>query len=337
MSQTRPWFHGGGLHWAWSSLRGNVVSSKSMKIAIVGPGAMGCLFAALLREAGHEVWLLDKSVERASKIAGSGVLIEGIGGTRKLNVESTGNARDIGGAELIFIWVKAYDTEAAVKSALPLLTERSDVVSLQNGLENLETIARYVDPERVIAGVTSHGATVLAVGSVRHTGKGDTLIGRIGKQADRGLHRAVRVLSEAGIEVKVSRDIQGAIWSKLIISSAINPLTAITRMKNGQLLESPETRRLLDLVAAESEKIAIGTGISLAYPDMKSQVRAVCLATASNRSSMLQDILRGRRTEIDAINGALAAKARALDMEAPLNEMLACLVKTLEKGAGLGA
>ena len=313
---------------------------------------MGCLFAALLTEAEHEVWLLDKSAERANKIALSGIHIEGIGGSRIVRPNTTSNPQDIGVVDLIFIWVKAYDTERAVKTVIPILTEHTQVISLQNGLGNVETIAKIVNPRNVIGGITSHGATLLDIGSIRHAGKGDTIIGRIHKQAllrgvarneancceerrklkqSEGLKQIAKLLSAAGIETKISKDIESTIWSKLIINAAINPLTAITRLKNGQLLESIETRRLLDLVAEESEKIVALAGISLAYPNIKNQVYSVCESTAQNTSSMLQDILRMKETEIDAINGALVEKAKALNIEVPVNEMLACLVKIIER------
>lgn len=210
------------------------------------------------------------------------------------------------------------------------------MISLQNGLGNLEAIAQMVTPEKIIGGITSHGATLIDIGHIRHAGKGDTIIGRVqrsevmNKRIDEDLYKIADLLSQAKIETEVSADIEGTIWSKLIINAAINPLTAITRLKNGQLLNSEETRRLLDLVAEEAGKIVKLVGISLVYPDIKSKVYDVCKATAQNTSSMLQDILRGRRTEIDAINGAIVAKAKDLNIDAPVNEMLTCLVKTLE-------
>jgi len=309
-----------------------------MKIVIIGPGAMGCLFAGLLTESGHEVWLLDKYPQRAKKLSQTGLHIEGIGGHRVVGLKVTSNPDDIttprknrDRPDLVFVWVKAYDTLEAVKIVHPILAEHTQVISLQNGLGNLEAIAQMVNPEKIVGGITSHGATLIDAGHIKHAGKGDTIIGGMNKQIDDNLLKIANLLSEANIETKVSSDVEGTIWSKLIINAAINPLTAITRLKNGQLLESEETRRLLDLVAEESAKIVELAGVSLAYPDIKSKVYDVCEATAENTSSMLQDILRGRRTEIDAINGAIVEKARELNIGAPINEMLTYLVKTLEK------
>ncbi len=299
-----------------------------MKIAVVGPGAMGCLFAGLLKEAGHDLWVLDRSAERAEQIARRGIRIEGIGGDRVVRVNATCSPRDAGAMDLIFLWVKAYDTQEAIESSRPLLAPHTEVVSLQNGWGNLEAIVRVTGPRRAIGGITSLGATRLDVGRVLHAGTGDTVIGRPDGRID-DLERVAGLLSGAGIPTRTSPDIEDAIWSKLIINAAINPLTALTRLKNGQLLEREDTRRLLDAVVDESKEIVLRSGGALIYPDIRRQVYTVCERTAPNTSSMLQDVQRGRRTEIDAINGALVDRARSLGVDAPVNETLTRLVKAL--------
>jgi 2-dehydropantoate 2-reductase len=305
-----------------------------MKTLIVGPGAMGCLFTALLAEAKQEVWLLDKSPERAEEIARTGIRVEGIGGKRTVPVETTADPEEVGEVGLVFIWVKAYDTASAIRTVGPILTQRTLVVTLQNGLGNVEAIARRAGSDRVIAGATSHGATLLDVGSVRHAGAGRTTIGMASGRRNRDIEQVARLLCGAGLDIEVCEDVEGTIWSKLVVNSAINPLTAITGLRNGQLLESDETQRLLDLVSDESAGIATRCGVSLAYPNPGERAREVCRATAQNRSSMLQDILRGRRTELDSINGALVRKAEGLGAHAPVNGTLTYLVKSLERGDG---
>ena len=314
--------------------RPEAVPPDSVKIAIVGPGAMGCLFASLLSEAGHEVWLLDRSPQRAREIARSGVHIEGIGGARIVHPRISARAADIGGVDLVFMWVKAYDTASAVESISDLLTERTQVITLQNGHGNAQTIQRFASSSGVIAGATSHGATLLGVGQVRHAGTGDTVIGRLGADADDRVRQVAALLTTAGIDTRVSDQIEGALWRKLVINAAINPLTAITRLRNGQLLESPETLRLLDSVVEEAKGILSRADVDLPGPDMGEQVRAVCRATAANQSSMLQDVERGRRTEINAINGALVALATDLSLGAPINELLTNLVSALTEHRG---
>lgn len=301
-----------------------------MKIVIIGPGAMGCLFAGLLGEANHDVWILDKSCERAEKIAQNGIHLEGIGGKRQVDVKATDKADEIDIADLVFVWVKAYATHQAIKSAEAIIGENTQVISLQNGLGNVEAILEYVNVDNVIVGTTAHGATLLDVGKVKHAGIGTTTIGRINGAIRQELKEIANLLSHAKIETQISEDIESVIWTKLVINAAINPLTGITQLKNGQLLEFPDTRMLIEKITDEAQSVADKAGISLTYSDINKQVRKVCRATAANISSMLQDVLHHRRTEIDAINGAIVKKAEELGMSAPVNETLTHLIKTFE-------
>jgi len=301
-----------------------------MRIAIVGPGAMGCLLAALLKEANHDVWLIDRSPVRANQFSQKGICVDGIGGRRSVQVNATSTQGEIKAVDLVFIWVKSYDSRAAARSIAPLLNDQTQVITLQNGLGNVEAVAEVVRAENIMGGTTAHGATLMSEGCVRYTGKGETTIGRVDKCIDPKLEEAARLLSDAGIETHVTQDVEGAIWSKLIINAAINPITAITHLRNGEMAENPETRRVMDLVAEEAIEIVGRAGIALAYSDARARIYAVCAATAQNQSSMLQDVLQNRRTEIDAINGALVEKARALGIAAPVNETLTCLIRAIE-------
>ena len=303
-----------------------------MKIVIVGPGAMGCLFAGLLAEAGQEdVWLFDRHEERAREIAEAGLKIEGIGGARSISgVKATAHPQDIGLADLVLIFVKSYDTVEASHAISPAVGDSATVLTLQNGLTNVEVISRILGEDKVVAGVTSHGATMLGTGHVRHAGIGETAIGEPKGGITSRVQRIADTLSPAGFQTAISHNIYDSIWGKLIINAAINPLTAITKLKNGALLEYNETRRLLNITAAEAARIAAALRISLPYNDAPSAAEAVCRATSSNVSSMLQDVLCQRQTEIDAINGAIVDEAKKAGLEAPINETLACLVKGIE-------
>jgi len=297
---------------------------------------MGCLVAGLLLEAGHEVWLLDCFAGRARQLARSGVRLEGIGGTRTVYPHVTTRTDHIGGVDLVFILVKAYDTAAAARSASELSVESTQVITLQNGYGNAETIQHSASVSGVIAGATSHGATHLGVGHIRHAGAGNTIIGRLGAEPDERLRQVASLLTAAGIETETSARIETALWRKLAINAAINPLTALTRLRNGQLLESPATLELLDAVVEETEGILSRADVRLPGPAMAEQVRAVCRTTATNRSSMLQDIENGRRTEIDAINGTLVALATDLGLDAPINELLTNLVSAIPERRSSG-
>lgn len=300
-----------------------------MNITIVGPGAMGCLFASLLANAGHRVCLLDKSSDRASRIASRGLRLTGASGPLSVRPLATADAASIPAPDLVIIAVKAYDTQAAAASIAPVLAEHTAVVTLQNGMGNAEAIAAAVGAERVIAGTTGHGAHLLDVGEVRHAGSGRTVIGRLARAEDAGLRQVAALLTAAGLETTTAANVEPVLWRKLVVNAAINPLTALMRLPNGDLLSTPERRRLLDRVVDEAVAVVEGAGIVLPDADMRGRVHTVCRNTATNRSSMLQDVLRGHRTEIDAINGALLEQAAAAGVAAPVNELLVTLVRAL--------
>jgi 2-dehydropantoate 2-reductase len=304
-----------------------------MKIAIVGPGAMGCLFAGLLAESDlYDVWLLDKNEIRAREISKYGITIEGIGGKRIIggvysntSLHVTSDPTEVGEVDLIIICVKSYDTAEATYSITQNTGNKTIILTLQNGLNNIETISQAVGKEKVIAGITSHGATMLDVGHIRHAGIGNTIIGEIDGRIDSRVELVADILSSAGFHTKVSDNIYGSIWGKLIINAAINPITAITRLSNGELLEHEVTRKLLRMTAE-----ALASHVSLPYDNPVSAVESTCKATSLNVSSMLQDVLKGKRTEIDAINGAIVNEGRKNGIETPINESLTYLVKGIE-------
>lgn len=308
-----------------------------MRIAVVGPGAMGCLFAGLLAEAGQkDVWLLDKYEKRAREITENGLKILGIGGRRLISsVKAASDPQEIGIADLVLIFVKSYDTVEAAHSISSAVGPNTIVLTLQNGFTNVEAISRVFGNEKVIAGITSHGATMLGTGHIRHAGVGKTTIGELNGEISPGIERIADILSRAEIPTIISNNIYSSIWGKLIINAAINPLTAITKLKNGALLEYNEVRKLLGMTAEEAAYVAAARKIILPYNNAISAVEEVCKATSGNVSSMLQDVQRQKRTEIDAINGAVVQEAKKSDIEAPINETLMCLVKGIEAGAGI--
>ncbi|MFH1199210.1 MAG: 2-dehydropantoate 2-reductase [Candidatus Omnitrophota bacterium] len=303
-----------------------------MKIVIVGPGAMGCLLAAFLSKSKEEIWLLDKNEERAARINKGDILVEGVSGNWKVKARATVNVKEIGSTDLIIISVKSYDTKEAVAKIKPLIGNDTQVLTLQNGIGNIEVISEIVGADKVIAGVTNLGATLLDAGCVRHAGKGETIIGRIDGAIPVGIRLIREIFNKVGLETKISRDIKSLLWSKLIINVGINALTAITRLPNGKLVEHEGSRRILREAAAEATKVAKRKRIKLIYDDPLAKVEAVCEATSVNISSMLQDILKKKRTEIDFINGVIVRQGQELGIATPVNSLLVDLVKTIEIG-----
>lgn len=306
-----------------------------MKIVIVGPGAMGCLFAAFLSKSQEEIWLLDKNKERAAKIKEQGIIVEGISGDWQARVNATGDPKDIGNADLIIIAVKSYDTKEAIMHAKPLVAENTRVLTVQNGIGNIEIIGEAVGQDKVIGGVTNLGATLLDIGKVRHAGRGETVIGRIDGKIPVEMRSIREIFNKLGLETRISRDIKGLLWSKLIINVGINALTAIARLNNGRLVDFDGTRKILRDAVTEATRVAKRKRIKLIYDDPLAKVEAVCEATATNVSSMLQDVLRKKRTEIDFINGVIVRQGQELGIPVPVNSILVGLVKTIEASYNL--
>ena len=301
-----------------------------MKIVIVGPGAIGSLLGAFLSKTKEEIWLLDYKKERAAKIAQTGISLEGISGNWQAKLNISTDPKEIGIADLVIICVRSYDTKQAILSSKALIKENTSILTLQNGIGNVEIISEVVGNDKVIAGVTNLGATLIDTGKIKHAGKGETVIGRIDGKMTTSIRSIRELFNKAGLEIKASRDIKGLIWSKLITNVGINALTAITRLNNGKLTEFEGTRRIMRDAVTEAIRVAKRKRIKLTSDDPLAKVEAVSEATGTNISSMLQDVLHNKRTEIDFINGVIVRQGQELGIPVPTNQLLVDLVKTIE-------
>ncbi|MGI6711196.1 MAG: ketopantoate reductase family protein [Bacillota bacterium] len=302
-----------------------------MKIIVVGAGAMGSLVGGLLAEKGADVTLYDVAYEHINTIRNKGLIIEYEGRRRVINVNATEKVKELGKADLLVVLVKSYDTGEALRGIEACLTSRTSVLTLQNGLGNIEAIREVVPPQQILAGVTSHGAMLLEPGMVRHNGGSKTYVGAVDKNERARAQWAARVLNLAGIETQVSEDIMGAVWTKLIVNAAINPLTAITGRFNGELVEDKDLLILMEAIVQEAVLVAKALDMELQHEDMFEYVQTICRVTAQNRSSMLMDIIRGRRTEINAINGSIVGLGVRYLVPTPVNRCMTHLVCSLEK------
>ena len=302
-----------------------------MKIAIIGAGAMGSLFGGRLALAGEEVWLLDVWEEHVRTINDKGLSIASPAGDIVAWPKATTRLEDIGTAELVIVFVKSTATAKAAETASALLGPETAVLTLQNGYGNAETIAAAVGAARVIAGTTAQGATLLGPGRIMHGGSGETHIGELGGGLTERLQKIAACLTKAGITTIADDNVASLIWGKLIVNVGINALTGITGLKNGELADHEETRQVLALAVEEAVRVADAAGVKLPYGNPVEKVLAVAVATAENRSSMLQDLSGGRVTEIEAINGALVREGERFGVPTPVNGVLTLLIKALEK------
>jgi 2-dehydropantoate 2-reductase len=300
-----------------------------MRLLIVGPGAMGCLFAAGLKRAGFEVTLLDYRLDRAEALNNQGILVTGATGDHAVRVPVL-SAPFNEQPDFVLICVKAYSTVQAAKALQEYLPPDTGVITLQNGIGNVEILREIFGENRVYGGVTAEGATLLEPGKIQHAGRGETVIGPTVNRI-RPLEEVVKAFNQAGFQTRTTDNVESLIWGKLIINVGINALTAITRLKNGRLPEIPGTRFIMERAVEEAAAVARAENIALPYPDPFERVAEVCRATAENIASMLQDVLKGKITEVDAINGAIVRKGEARGIPTPVNRTLAALVGTIQE------
>jgi 2-dehydropantoate 2-reductase len=301
-----------------------------MKTVIMGAGAMGGLFGGLLAFSGEDVWLVDIQREQADVIRSVGLTLEEGDKLQIIGVNATHDVTSLGKADLVIFFVKTYHTERAVSDALALEKEDTIFLTLQNGLGNEEVICKRINRKKVMLGVTGQGATFLGPGHVRHAGRGKTFIGELDQKVSARAIQVAKMFREADIDTEVSANIHELIWDKLLVNVGINALTALTELKNGQLLDYPETLRVMEVLVSEAAEVARKNGVRI-EGDPIEKVKAVAEATKGNRSSMGQDIDFRRKTEIDAINGAVVREAKRLGIPVPYNEVVTDLIKAIEK------
>jgi 2-dehydropantoate 2-reductase len=302
-----------------------------MKIAVIGAGAMGSLFGALLAEGGHKVWLCDIWQDHINALKQNGLKIEREGETRTVRLNAASDPRQIGESELVLIFVKSTQTQSAAQSAALLADRNGWVMTLQNGMGNAEIIAEHTPSNRVLAGTTSHGATMLKAGSIRHAGAGPTTVGMWagGAKEFQIARKIADQFTQAGIETVAVEAVRPVIWDKLLVNVGINAITALTGIKNGQILDLESTREISRVAVEEAAAVAQAQGIEI-RKDPVAHVFQVAAATAANRSSMGQDVDHRRPSEIKAINGFVVREAGRMGLTAPVNQTLSALVETME-------
>lgn len=304
---------------------------NQFKLTIVGPGAMGCLLAAMLYKQGCPVSMLDYKPDRAERLKKAGIKIVSSEEEWTAFPNVTSEPGSLSPQDWVIVFVKAAQTAEAVRRTGPLIGPETLVVSLQNGIGHESTISKTVKPEQIVIGTTSQGATLLKEGHVRHAGSGPTALGLVlhNPEARDRLVCLATLLNNSGWPSQIVEDIYPCIWRKLIVNVGINALTALFGLTNGKLPYYPESRRLQELAVAEAWTLSLKKDIALglSLEEAHNIVNSVCRATAENRSSMLQDRIKNRPTEIDYINGAIAEMGRELGVATPVNEVLTLLVR----------
>lgn len=296
-----------------------------MNILIVGSGALACLFAARLAQAKHTVTMLGTWQEGLEALQRNGVrLVDAQNQERRFAVRAVSNPHECGSVKYAIVLVKAWQTERAARQLRDCLADDGLALTLQNGLGNRETLIQDLGPGRVALGSTTTGATLLGAGLVKAGGEGVVSL-----EQNPALGPLAEALKEAGFKVETVNNAESLVWGKLVINAAINPLTALLRVKNGLLLENPFAREALRALAREAANAARAEGIALPFDDPVAKAEEVAQKTAANTSSMLQDVLRGAPTEIDAICGAVVRTAQKHGLAVTVNWTCWQLVRAL--------
>jgi 2-dehydropantoate 2-reductase len=305
---------------------------QATPLLVVGTGAMASLFAARLASSGLRVRMLGTWLDGLEALNKKGVrLIDENGDEFVYPVEATDDPNQCEGSKYAIVLVKSFQTQDAAYRLESCLAEDGIALTLQNGLDNHEILVKVLGEERVATGVTTAGATLVGPGIVRVGGKGVISLGKNNK-----LETLVESLIRAGFEVETVDDTESLIWGKLIINAAINPLTALLRVPNGDLLIIPPARKMMNLVVEETAEVASALKINLPFSDPVTIVESVAQRTATNHSSMYTDIQRGSQTEIDAINGAIVRQGEIAGVSIKYNRTLWLLIKALSEKTELG-
>lgn len=294
-------------------------------IAIVGSGALGCLFASKLAAAGfNPIMLADwqPAIEAISKNGVRGIDENGQEINARIQVES--EPHKIKPCSIVLLLVKTWQTASAAEQISSFLCQDGVVFTLQNGLGNLETLQSELGDERAAAGICTIGSQVLSPGFVKQSGTGKITLGNFRKAQS-----LKTILEISGIPTTIENNINGLLWQKTIANAAINPLTAILSAPNGALIGNPWAVAIIRKIVREAEDIASLAGITLPESDLVAYIMNIINATQENISSMLQDLRNGRETEIDSINGMLVKFGAELGYNASYNNALTLVVKSL--------
>jgi 2-dehydropantoate 2-reductase len=305
------------------------------RIAVLGAGAVGCYFGGMLARAGAPVTLIGRPhhVEAMNR---DGLCLETLHFRQQVPVAAAVDASAVREAAIVLVCVKTLDTETAAQALKPQLHDNTIVVSLQNGVDNVERIGSAAGIEAVPA-VVYVAAEMAAPGHVKHTGRGDLVIGALpGRDRSRAqsrLDRLSALFSRAGVPCVVSENIEGALWTKLIMNCTYNALSALGRIRYGRMVRNAWARNVMTQVT--EEVVAVGQAAGVRFPDVDllEAVWKLGEAMAGALSSTAQDIARGKRTEIDSLNGYVARRGKELGVATPVNQTLHALVKLLEETA----
>jgi 2-dehydropantoate 2-reductase len=303
-----------------------------MKIVVLGAGSLGCAMGGLLANKGHDVGLVNHNAALVAHINTHGLWLRSGHGEKQVRVRAATNCTAFEPPDLLLVLVKSFDTERAIQSAAPTLHEDTTVLSLQNGLGHEEVLAAAVGQARVLIGRTYVGGQLTAPGVVTVGAEGkDTFIGELGAPSSARAVAIGKVLTQAGMQTRVSPDIMAVVWDKLLVNVATGALSGITRLPYGGLYSLPELQACAEAAVQEAMAVAQAQGIALSFSSAHEPwFKAGKGLPAGFKASMLQSLENGKRTEIDFINGAVVRLGERLGIPTPVNRALVAAIKGIE-------
>jgi 2-dehydropantoate 2-reductase len=297
-----------------------------MRIAVMGAGAVGCYFGGMLARAGHPVALIGRA-QHVQAMARDGLFLDTRSFQERVPVQAHTEAQGVEGAQLVLFCVKSTDTESAARAIAPHLGADAILLSLQNGVDNAERLQAAL-PQEVIPAVVYVATEMAGPGHVKHHGRGDLVIG-----ASAGSAEIAALFTGAGVALTVSDNVTGELWTKLIVNCAYNALSAIAKMPYGRVVQGDGVAAVMDDVVVECLAVARAAGVTVPA-DVRQSVPGIARAMPGQYSSTAQDLMRGKPSEIDHLNGYVVRKGSSLGIPTPVNRVLHTLVKLLESGPG---
>ena len=300
-----------------------------MQIAVIGAGNMGCVYGGNLARVGEQVTLIDVWEEHVREIRAHGLRMDGLHGEFTAPVEATTDPAEAPKADAAVICVNTYNTPDAARAAGVVLKDSGYALTLQNGVGNVEILTEVLGADRVMAGLSFHSGDLKAPGRVTHTNQGPTYLGELDRLQSPRLAAIAHLFARAGLEPVLEPDIMVTIWGKFVHNCGINAICAITNLRPGHIREVKELDDFQSRIIEETVALVRAKGVTLPDADPLQTIKAYC-AKKFHRVSMLQHLDRGRRTEIDALNGYVARESRRLGLAAPYSEALMMLMKGRE-------
>src|SRR5580704_8440380 len=298
-----------------------------MKVAVVGAGAVGCYYGGMLARAGHDVTLIGRP-RHVEAIERQGLRLETQTFDERIRVSASSEGSAVRSAQLVLLCVKSTDTESAAAAIKPHLAPDALVLSLQNGVENADRL-RAILPQDVLAAVVYIGTEMAGPGHVKHHGRGELIIER-----SRASDEVAQALIAAGVPTDISDNVRGALWAKLILNCAYNALSAITQLPYGRLVKGEGITAVMRDVVDECVAVAKADDVTIPG-DIDAAVRKIAETVPGQYSSTAQDLARGKRSEIDHLNGLIVRRGEALGIATPANRLLHAIVKLIESNSDL--